>query len=270
MIGAGLGIHQDKWCRRHRSLRPWLGLLLAATLIGAACGGGNDNPDTAAPPPPTSDPPATVTDPPASEPSEQVDDVPGIIVDITLEDIPGEGFESIPFYHDVPGLLRELDDSVLSGIGQRASDPDLSGGQGFANPETGELIFVITIALQNARRAVDTIDYIDIQPVEDILLFISPDETLFESEQRPSPGIGDVSLQYFLRYGVEEDGERLRDVTTDLVIFARGGSLVFLLRSVNTTDDALADGLELDMAALSVTISNRFDEAIETASDESK
>ena len=246
---------------------PWFGIAVVVTgLIVAGCSSGND--DNTAPQPSADDPPTTVTDPPASDRTEP--EVPGIIVDVALEDIPGEGFESIQFYQDVPGLLRELDDPVLADIGQRASDPDLSGGQGFANQETGELVFVIAIALQSAQRALDTVDYIDIQPVEDILNFISPDETLFESEQRPPPEVGDASLRYFLRYGVEEDGERLRDVTTDLVIFSRGGSLVFILRSVNTTKEPLADGLELNIAVLSETIGIRFDEAIKASADRGK
>ena len=254
------------WWDPYRSLWTGFGLLFVAALIAAACSGGNDN--NAAPPPTTDAPPTTAEDPANPIPPEP--EVPGIIVDVPLEDIPGEGFESIQFYHDVPGLLRELDDPVLAAIGQRASDLDLSGGQGFANRETGELVFVIAIALQSAERALNTVDYIDIQPVEDILDFISPDETLFESEQRPSPEVGDASLRYFLRYGVEENGERLRDVTTDLIIFSQGGSLVFLLRSVNTTNEPLTDGLELDIAALSQTISIRFDEAIKASADEGK
>jgi hypothetical protein len=256
---------RTRW-HTHRSRWTAFTLLTVAALIAATCSGG-DGDNTASPPAPEA-PPATVADPPDPDPTEP--EVPGIIVAISVEDIPGEGFESIPFYHDVPGLLRELDDPVLSAIGQRASDPDLSEGQGFANPETGELVFVIAIALQSAQRALSTVDYIDIQPVEDVLNFISPDEMLFESEQRLSPEFGDASLRYFLRYGVEENGERLRDVTTDLVIFAEGGSLVFLLRSVVTTEEPLANGLGLDIAALTETVSSRFKEALIASDGEGK
>lgn len=254
--------------RRDRRRSLWIGIavVIVAGLAVAACSGGASGNTT--PPPPTDDPPTTVTDTPAPDRTEP--EVPGVIVAIPLEDIPGEGFESVPFINDVPGYLRELDDAVLSEIGRRASNPDLAGGQGFVNRETGEVIFVITIALQGAQRALDTIDYIDIQPVEDVLNFISPDETLFESEQRLAPEIGDASLRYFLRYGVEENGERVRDVTTDLVIFSQGGSLVFIQRSVVTPDEPLAEGLKLDVAALSETISIRFAEAITASADGGK
>ena len=129
-----------------------------------------------------------VADPSPSPPA-------GAIVEVDLTDLPA-GFEAIPFFHDVPGLLRDLDDEILGALGERARLPGQSAGQGFASADSGELAFVITITLDTAADAQRVIRYLTTLPAEGILGFISPDETLFENEQRRDPAVGDAAVQY--------------------------------------------------------------------------
>lgn len=184
----------------------------------------------------------------------------GVIVQVTAADLPS-GFEEINFYHDIPGLLLESSDPVLSGLGALAQGEGRSAGQGFANGETGELLFVITIALNSAADAQSAIGYVAEQPAATIFDLVSPDEQLFESEQLPDPAVGQGAVRYLLRYGVETGGQRTRDVASDLVIFVSDGSLVFVLRSVTTADEPGTGGERVDLAALSATIGDRIQAA---------
>ena len=222
-----------------RRARPALALLAALGLVLAACGGNGSEPAVE----------------PAPEPEPERN--PGVIVEVLAEDI-ATGFEEINFYHDIPGLLLESDDPVLSGLGSLASEAGRSDGQGFANLETGELVFVITVVLNSLDDAHGALDYIAAQTVETIFQFISPDETLFDRERLADPRMGERAVRYSLRYGSEEGGRRTRDVATDLIIFTTGGSLVFVLQSVTTGDKASAAGQSVDLVTLSRTISDRI------------
>ena len=63
----------------------------------------------------------------------------------------------------------------------------------------------------------------------EIFGFISPGDVLFDRERLPDPPMRGESAHYFLRYGViGDDGERSRDVGADVLIFASGGSVVFI------------------------------------------
>ena len=232
--------------------RPRAALLaLLATVAAcalAACGGGDASEVAGV---------VAVADPSPPPPA-------GAIVEVDLTDLPA-GFEAIPFFHDVPGLLRDLDDEILGALGERARLPGQSAGQGFASADSGELAFVITITLDTAADAQRVIRYLTTLPAEGILGFISPDETLFENEQRRDPAVGDAAVQYFLRYGVEEDGRRPRDVSTDLLVFAEGGSVVFVLRSLNSAAAIGTGGAALDIVGLGRALSERIATAIEAA-----
>lgn len=228
---------------RRRGLWGWGA---AATLVGlavvllSACGSGPAD-DTAS----------------AAQTAEPIRD-PGVIARIEAADL-AAGFEEINFYHDVPGLLLDSGDPVLSGMGSLASEPGRSDGQGFANTETGELLFVVTIVLNSPGDAQRAFDYIAAQPLETVFEFISPNELLFESAQLPSPGLGDGSARYALRYGAEEAGQRIRDVATDLVVFTDGGSLLFLLQSVNTAEEP-SPGESADITAVGRAVSRAIAE----------
>lgn len=222
--------------RRRRAL---LALAIGGMGIGAvlpACGGGSEATQAAA------------TETRAAR---------GVIVQVTAADLPGR-FEEINFYHDIPGLLLESSDPVLSGLGDLAEGEGRSAGQGFANGETGELLFVITIALNSAADAQGAIGYVTEQPAATIFELVSPGEQLFESERLPDPAVGQGAVRYLLRYGVETGGQRTRDVASDLVIFVSDGSLVFVLRSVPTADEPGSGGERVDLTALSATISDRI------------
>ena len=188
----------------------------------------------------------------ASETEQPIRD-PGVIARVEVTDLT-PGFEEINFYHDVPGLLLDSSDPVLSGMGSLAHEPGRSDGQGFANPATGELLFVVTIVLNSPDDATRAFDYIVAQPLETIFEFISPDEQLFESAQLPAPALGDHAARYSLRYGAEKAGQRIRDVATDLVVYTDGGSLLFLLQSVNTADEP-GPGESADITAVGRALS---------------
>ena len=223
--------------RRARRSTSWLLVWLgAAGLIAAACSGGGGGDAVAAP--------AT----------------PGPIVRVEASDLPA-GFQPINFYHDIPGLLRDLSDPTLSGLGRRAAEPERSIGQGFANPETGELLFVITISMASTAAATAVLEYLAALPGAAVHQFISPDEQLFASDRIAGPNVGDGSLGHALRYGVEEEGQRTRDVVSDLLVFARRGTILFLLRSVSAGTEGATDPGSVDLIALGRLISDRIDAA---------
>ena len=246
------------------------GVLLVGGLA-AACGGGGDGEIRAAP---SDGGPATdaeeVEDPidrgagvaEASPPEEEPEAAGpvGAVVEVRLEDLP-PGFDAIPFYADIPGLLRESPDGNLASLGLRAAVPGISGGQGFANNETGELIFVVTILLESAAATEAAVDYIGTREVDEVMQFVEPTDTLFASERKPDPILGSNAVRYSLRYGVEVAGRRTRDVATELVVFGQDGSLVFLQRSVNVTGNELsAAGEETDvnLVALGRSVGERI------------
>ena len=270
---------------------PALGLL---ALLLAGCGGGGDG---VAPPleaqqpaaeqpapvdPTTADP--TIADPATADPEEQSlpgqqsqqapdDDPPdrppppervAAIVEVHTNDLP-DGFDPIPFYADIPGLLRESPDGHLAAIGLRAAVPGFAAGQGFANNQTGELIFVVTIMMESAAAARDAVDYIATRDALQVMQLVEPSDTLFASDRRPDPQLGASAIRYALRYGVEEGGLRTRDVATELVIFAQDGSLLFLQRSVNVTGSEIStagDDTEVDLLALGGILAQRIANAI--------
>lgn len=244
------------------------GLLLLAGLA-AACGGGGAGTPVAAErtePGPATDPGRSgdIVSPPVSvaEPEEEArpSGPVGAVVEVRLEDLP-PGFDAIPFYADIPGLLRESADGNLASLGLRAAVPGFSGGQGFANNETGELIFVVTILLESSQAAEAAVSYIGTREVEEVMQFVEPTDTLFASERKPDPILGSGGVRYALRYGVEDDGRRARDVATELVVFGQDGSLVFLQRSVNVTGSELSaagEETEVDLLALGRTVGERI------------
>ena len=193
---------------------------------------------------------------------------PDVIARIEAADL-SSSFEEISFYHDIPGLLLDSSDPVLSGLGSLAHDPGRSDGQGFANPETGELLFVITIVLHSSADAQGTLDYIIAQPIETVFEFISPDEQLFESAELSPPKLGDRAARYTLRYGVEEAERRIRDVATDLVVFTDDCSLLFLVQSVNIADKP-GLGESADITAVGRALSEALAEAHVAPATQSK
>ena len=216
------------------------GVGMAALVAASACG--SERPDAV---PPAPKPPEPVCGPDVSARIEAADLSPS--------------FEEISFYHDIPGLLLDSSDPVLSELGSLAHEPAHSDGQGFANPETGELLFVITLVLNASADAQDALDYIITQPIGTIFEFISPDEQLFESAELSPPELGDRAARYTLRYGVEEAGRRIRNVATDLVMFTDGCSLLFLVQSVNIADQPRL-GESVDIAAVGRAVSEALAE----------
>ena len=258
--------------------RGRLGLAIALSALALAACGGSAEPDPVEPPAAAEPPPAssevvqgTQPAPAATPPVEAQPPVEiqppgptGAIVELETADLP-DGFDVIPFYVDIPGLLRESPDRKLAVLGLRAGVPEMSGGQGFANRETGELIFMVTIRLDSVEQAAAAVDDIGARPVADVLSFVEPRDTLFESERQPDPRLGEAAVHYYLRYGVETGDRRSRDVTTDLVVFAAQGSVVFLQRSVNVTGDDLETGEvepPVDVLALGVVVEERIREAV--------
>ena len=209
-------------------------------------------------------------DPPPDDP-----DPPGpvaAIVEVLTDDL-APGFDDIPFYADIPGLLRESPDGNLAALGLRAAEEGMARGQGFANNDTGELVFVVTIMLESADAARAAVDYIATREAIQVKELVEPIDTLFESDRTPDPILGASAIRYVLRYGVEDGGRRTRDVATELVIFAQDGSLVFLQRSVNVTgsDPASAQETDVDLLALGETLAERIGDIVAAgtpASDE--
>jgi hypothetical protein len=257
------------------AVRHWtLGAALATALVVAACGGDDGGEGATDPAPadivqageetPRDDPegPAS-SDEGAAEP-EDAGPV-GAIVELRPEDLP-EGFAEITFYNDIPGLLLESADGNLAGLGLRATVPGFSDGQGFGNQTTGELVFLITILLESAESAESAVDYIATRRLDEVFGLVEPIDVLFESQRRPDLVLGGGGIRYFLRYGVEDDGRRTRDVTTDLIVFTEAASLVFLQRSVNVTGTDLSTAeaeSSVDLVALGMVLSERITEAIE-------
>ena len=200
-------------------------------------------------------------DPPPDDP-----DPPGpvaAIVEVLTDDL-APGFDDIPFYADIPGLLRESPDGNLAALGLRAAEEGMARGQGFANNDTGELVFVVTIMLESADAARAAVDYIATREAIQVKELVEPIDTLFESDRTPDPILGASAIRYVLRYGVEDGGRRTRDVATELVIFAQDGSLVFLQRSVNVTgsDPASAQETDVDLLALGETLAQRIGDIV--------
>ena len=200
-------------------------------------------------------------DPPPDDP-----DPPGpvaAIAEVRTDDLP-PGFDAIPFYADIPGLLRESPDGNLAALGLRAAEEGMARGQGFANNDTGELVFVVTIMLESADAARTAVDYIATREPIQVKELVEPIDTLFESERTPDPILGASAIRYVLRYGVEDGGRRTRDVATELVIFAQDGSLVFLQRSVNVTgsDPASAQETDVDLLALGQSLAERIGDIV--------
>ena len=208
-------------------------LIIIAALLIAACGGGDSNNNAAG----------------SVDVSQEAEPAPAI-AQLAVLDLP-PGFRSISFYHDVPGLLREVDDPVLAKIGAHAAEPGHSDGQGFANPESGELLFVITVVLESSDAALDAVTYLRAFPTNRIVEFISPDETLFEDRRQPDPAVGDGAVRFFLRYGSAENDGRTRNVASDLLIFANRANLTFILRSFNSMDVAETSSTGADLIPLS-------------------
>ena len=208
-------------------------LIILAALLAASCRGDDTN-DNA----------AEASDiPQASEPALA-------IARLAAPDLP-PGFRTISFYHDIPGLLREMDDPMLAEIGVRAAEPGHSDGQGFANPESGELLFVITVVLKSSGAALDAVAYLREFPTERIAEFVSPDEALFEDRRQPDPTVGNGAVRFFLRYGSAENDGRTRNVASDLLIFANRTNLTFVLRSFNSAETAGTSPAGADLVALS-------------------
>ncbi len=231
---------------RQHSLRNAIAALIivvAAAWLAAACGGGRAEEVEVELPPAPPDPPGPV----------------GAIVEVRPDDLPA-GFAATEnnLYNDIPGLLRDSEDATFARLGTIANEADRAAGQGFFNNATGEFIFIVTILLDDADLAEGAIDYMRAQPAESIIEFISPDELIFETEQRPAPMLADASVLYFLRYGVEQDGRRTRDVATDLLVLAKGASLVFIQHSVNRATGRDPVGDDFDLAALGRVISERI------------
>ena len=186
-----------------------LGILFMVVVLLYACSdnGADKQPGDAPQTTNSSEPLTTAVEAQPTSIEKQPEEIPGILVQLSLNDITETGFESVPFYHDIPGLLREMDDPILSTLGKSAGNPEQSRGDGFANTTTGELVFAISVALPSAQQAQKTVDYISSLPPETILLFISPDEDLFTGIKEPQPKIGNSSVHYFLRYGIQKNEE---------------------------------------------------------------
>ncbi len=222
--GAGLALLA-------RGLRTRLALAARGVVVLAACGGvlaacGGDDPAT------------------ASGPGAAAGDA---LAPLSVEDLP-TGFEPINFYHDIPGLLRETGDPVLTSLGRQGEDPATALGQGFAS-DSGELLFAIEIGLPGNEEAQEAVAYIGALEPAAVLAFISPDEILFEHSRAAAPAVGDAAAHYTLRYGATGGGVRTRDVASDLLIFASGRTVVFLLRSVSTTDFGGSAAVDLETVA---------------------
>ncbi|MCY3920320.1 MAG: hypothetical protein OXG38_11040, partial [Chloroflexi bacterium] len=223
----------------------------AEAAAAAEADGNGDEAGTGEPdppdPPPDPDPPGPVA----------------AIAEVLPDDLPA-GFDAIPFYNDIPGLLRESPDAGLAALGQRAAEIGAPSGQGFHNGDTGEFIFVVTLMLESADEARAAVDYIATREPIQIKELVQPIDTLFESERRPDPLLGSRAIRYALRYGEEEGGQRTLDIHTELVIFAQDGSLVFLQRSVNVTggDPAGAEETDVDLLALGAVLAQRIGEAV--------
>lgn len=234
----------------HGGHRLGLGLVLGlgiAGIVAAGCSGGG----TAAAP---EIPIAPVDNPSAPPPAEDPPPL-GVIVTVSADDLPG-GFAEINLYNDIPGFLRDLDDPLLRGLGLQARGAGMAGGQGFVNQEDGILVFVVTIVTPTPDEAPTVVRHLAGLSVEAVHQLVSPSDALFEGAPRAAPRVGEAATASFLRYGLEEDGERLRDVATDLVVFARAGSVVFVQASI----DARANpaGARVDVVALARVIDARL------------
>ena len=219
----------------------------AAAAVAAVAAAEADADEEQDPPPDDPDPPGPVA----------------AIVEVLTDDL-APGFDAIPFYADIPGLLRESPDGNLAALGLRAAEEGMARGQGFANNDTGELVFVVTIMLESADAARAAVDYIATREPIQVKELVEPIDTLFESERTPDPILGASAIRYILRYGVEDGGRRTRDVATELVIFAQDGSLVFLQRSVNVTgsDPASAQETDVDLLALGQALAERIGDIV--------
>jgi hypothetical protein len=208
-------------------LRTIAVLILAAGLIAAACGGsGNAETD------PLLDAEITV-DPPPLPPR-----VPGVLVALPEDDgtlLPG--FGAIQLSNDIPGHLRGHEDQILAQVGEFARGPDRLR-QAFQNLREEKFVFTVQIRMRDDQDAIDAVTHIRSLDLDAVLQFIAPDEHLVEGRLEPPPDIGPADLEgaaadavvhFFLRHGFSNDeGIRLQDVGNDIIVFARGGAVVFI------------------------------------------
>ena len=80
----------------------------------------------------------------------------------------------------------------------------------------------------------------------------------FESERLSDPPMQGEFAHYFLRYGViGDDGERSRDVGADVLIFASGGTVVFIQGSAPQNAESPARVSD-EVLSLGETLSQRM------------
>ena len=225
----------------HPLIVAFIALLLAGGLIAAACGGsGNAETD-----PPTTD---LVVEPPPLPPPR----IPGVLVELPDDDgtlLPG--FGAIQLSNDIPGHLREHEDQILAQLGELARGPDRLR-QAFQNLREEKFVFTVQIRMRDDQDAIDAVSHIRALDFDAVLQFIAPDEVLFEGRLEPTPDLGaipadtnssdaadgptrdaaapeDAAVHFFLRHGFSNDeGIRLQDVGNDIIVFARGGAVVFI------------------------------------------
>ncbi|HJN91590.1 MAG TPA: hypothetical protein QGF05_02540 [Dehalococcoidia bacterium] len=211
--------------------------LMVVALIAAACGG-NGNAETD----PPSDSDVLVDAPPLPPPR-----IPGVLVELPEDDgtlLPG--FGAIQLSNDIPGHLREHDDQILAQLGELARGPDRLR-QAFQNLREEKFVFTVQIRMRDDQDAIDAVSHIRTLDFDAVLQFIAPDEDLFEGHLEPIPEIGpspnigpdtrltpdepvpNTAVHFFLRHGFSNDrGVRLQDVGNDIIVFARGGTVVFI------------------------------------------
>lgn len=221
-------------------LRPlivaFIALLLAGGVIAACGGSGNAETD-----PPSTD---VVVDTPPPPPPR----IPGVLVELPDDDgtlLPG--FGAIQLSNDIPGHLREHEDQILAQLGELARGPDRLR-QAFQNLREEKFVFTVQIRMRDDQDAIDAVSYIRTLDFDAVLQFIAPDEVLFEGRLEPTPDLGplpgssdatddptrdaapeDAAVHFFLRHGFSNDaGIRLQDVGNDIIVFARGGAVVFI------------------------------------------
>ena len=184
--------------------------------------------------------------------------VPGVLLEIQPEDLtPGFGPTPNNLVNDIPGFLREHGNEILRAVGERAREPNVRS-LGFQNPRQDKFLFVVQVALQEEQAAIDIVSFITTLEAVEIFGFISPGDVLFEAERLPDPPTRGASAHYFLRYGViGDDGQRSRDVGADVLIFASGGTVVFMQGSApqNANTPTRVRG---EVLALGVILSERM------------
>lgn len=201
------------------------GSLLIAFLVLAAMAGacGGDSVAETEPPPP--DPLVDLPPEPPPEPR-----VPGVLVELDESESPLPGFGAIRFKNDIPGHLREHEDQVLATLGEIARDDDRLL-QGFQNLREEKFFFVVQIRMRDDQDANDVVAHIRGLELSQILEFIAPEDELFEGRLEPDPEVpGEGAIaHFFLRHGLsDEGGGRIQDVGNDVIVLARGGTVLFI------------------------------------------